>query len=138
MQSLLTPSTHPITIPPHPTPEFKRRTLECDVIGVVETWLTDDISDAELKVSGYELYRKDRTESKGGGIILYVKESLHSELCDDLTNSDFEESLWCKVQSSNGEGQLIVGVCYRCPTSSSENNARLLELFESANRRSQN
>jgi len=70
--------------------EFKRRILECDIIGVVETWLTDDISDAELKISGYELYRKDRTKSKGGGIILYVKESLHSELCDDLTNSDFE------------------------------------------------
>jgi len=69
---------------------------------------------------------------------LYVKDSLHSELCEDLTNFDFDESLWCKLESNNGKGQLLVGACYRCPTSSPENNAKLLELFESANNHSHN
>jgi len=88
---------------------------EYDIIGVVETWLTEDIRDAEIKINGYEFYRKDRRIGKGGGIILYVKESLHSELCIDLMHLDFEESLWCKVQSHKGDGQLLGGVCYRCP-----------------------
>ena len=71
----------------------------------------EDINYAEIKINGYEFYRKDRRKGKGGGIIIYVN-SLHSELSIDLMNSDFEESLWCKVQSHKGDGQLFFGVCY--------------------------
>ena len=31
-----------------------------DVIGVTENWANNDISDDELSVSGYDLYRRDR------------------------------------------------------------------------------
>ena len=37
----------------------------------------NDISDAELKMSGYLMYRKDKAADnrvKGGGVLLYVKE----------------------------------------------------------------
>jgi len=81
------------------------------------------------------LYRKKR-KRKGGGIILYIKDTLTSNLCDSLTNSDFEESLWCRVQTSSGKGKLLVGVCYRCPSSNSENNANLLELLDLASKQS--
>jgi len=116
--------------------EFRNRVHEYHIIGIVETWLTEDINDAELIIPGYELYRKDRRKGKGSGIILYMKETLTSDLCDSLTNSAFEKSLWCRVQTSSSKGKLLVGVCYRCPSSSSENNANLLELLDLASKQS--
>ena len=45
-----------------------------DVIGIVETWATEDILDIELAFKGYNMYRKDRQGRKGCGAILYVEE----------------------------------------------------------------
>ena len=52
--------------------------LNPDVIGVTESWANENISDAELKLNGYELFRCDRkTGHRGGGILLYVKDILY-------------------------------------------------------------
>jgi hypothetical protein len=103
------------------------------IIGIVETWAREEIKDSELKIDGYEMFRKDRIFGKGGGIIVYVKETLKSTLCNDLMNTGFDESVWCNVRT--GECNLLVGVCYRCPSSSQANNEKLLQLIESASLR---
>ena len=44
-----------------------------DIVGHSETWANDNISDSELNIPGYSLYRKDRNnkfKSKGGGVAL--------------------------------------------------------------------
>jgi len=49
---------------------------DLDVVGISETWLSDRISDNEISIQGYTLFRKDRNstnKSKGGGVALYVK-----------------------------------------------------------------
>ena len=50
-----------------------------DVIGVAESWLSDNVIDAELCIDGYKLYQKDRLQVKPGregGILLYVKNKI--------------------------------------------------------------
>jgi hypothetical protein len=51
---------------------------------ITESWASEDITDGELCFPGYEIYRVDRKvksgnkKFKGGGVILYVKDSLVS------------------------------------------------------------
>ena len=46
------------------------------IIGITESWPTADISDAALGMTGYVMLRKDRIGRRGGGVILYIKESI--------------------------------------------------------------
>ena len=48
------------------------------VIGIKESWANIDIVDAELARTGYAMFRKDRRESWGGGVILYIKASIQA------------------------------------------------------------
>ena len=48
------------------------------IIGITESWATPDISDAELGMTGYVMFRKDRIGRRGGGVILYIKESIQA------------------------------------------------------------
>jgi exonuclease III len=49
-------------------------TENSDIVCVSETWLRDDINNAEILHSGYTIFRNDR-KSRGGGVLLAVKSS---------------------------------------------------------------
>ena len=55
-----------------------------DVICIVETWLSADILDSEIKLTGYQLHRKDRNRH-GGGVLIYVRDYF---VCNFLPSSD--------------------------------------------------
>ena len=46
------------------------------IIGITEYWANKDITDAELGLEGYVLFRKDRMGRRGGGVLLYVKDTI--------------------------------------------------------------
>ena len=48
------------------------------IIGITESWANKDISDAELGLTGYVMCRRDRIGKRGGGVILYIKESIQA------------------------------------------------------------
>ena len=50
--------------------------IDPHIIGITESWANIDITDAELGLTGYLMFRKDRIGRRGGGVILYVKESI--------------------------------------------------------------
>jgi predicted ATPase len=57
------------------------------LIGIAETWLNESIDNSEINIDGYTLYRKDRADVKagrGGGVVLYVHNSLNSCFCSEL------------------------------------------------------
>jgi len=110
--------------------EFKMRFCDSDIIGVVETHASDVINDADISLDGFNMYRLDRKGKAGGGLALYINRKWKSCLCHELMNSDFSESLWCTI--STGYGQLLVGLCYRSPSSDANNNMNLLNLLELA------
>ena len=53
--------------------------LRPDIVGITETWADDTVSDVELGIAGFDLYREDRGNGRRGrGVALYVKSSLQS------------------------------------------------------------
>ena len=59
-------------------------TSDYDIIMLSETWLNEDISDAELGLSGFNIYRVDRDfnisqKKRGGGILIAVNRVFQSK-----------------------------------------------------------
>ena len=75
-----------------------------------ETWLTDDVCDAELSIKDYIIYRSDRSERTRGGVCIYVHQTLVSNLVGKFDNH-YVESLTVSIADIN---TIIVGV-YRPP-----------------------
>ena len=113
---------------------------ECpDIIGLTETWASDKISNEELKLVGYDMFRKDREiesidKHKGGGVLLYVKHKWNAVQREDLNNENFKESIWCEIGQKNGK--LLIGVCYRTPNANEEVDKGLYELITRSNKES--
>jgi hypothetical protein len=47
-----------------------------DIICISESWTHASVTDTELSIEGYSLYRQDRTDRRGGGTLLYVSDNL--------------------------------------------------------------
>lgn len=89
-----------------------------DVIAVTETWLHPGITDSEILVAGYSVYRLDRQENRGGGVALWVRTSFTCKtICTHTTTDGLSETLWCQINLGNGS-HLSVVVLYRSPTNS--------------------
>ena len=50
--------------------------IERDITGITESRAHKDMVDAELMHSGYVMFRKDRHERRGGGVIMYIMDSI--------------------------------------------------------------
>ena len=46
------------------------------IIGITESWANKDITNAELGLEGYVMFRKDRKGRRGGGVLLYIKDTI--------------------------------------------------------------
>ena len=42
------------------------------IIGITESLAKTDMADAELGMTGYEMFRRDRIGRRGGGVILFI------------------------------------------------------------------
>lgn len=51
-----------------------------DVFTISESWLDASVSDLEIEVPGYNIYRVDRSNKTGGGICAYVLNTYRTEL----------------------------------------------------------
>ena len=69
------------------------------IIGITESWANTDITDAELGSTGYVMFRRDRIGRRGGGVILYVKESIQAYKIKLQREADCDEAVWCKIVS---------------------------------------
>ena len=101
------------------------------MVGVTESWASAEVDETELGISGYVLFRKDRSstvERRGGGVLLYVKEDLYP--VEFHTSTEYPEHVWCRLGDVDGRG-LLVGVCYRTSSQVFEYdiNARLREVL---------
>ena len=52
--------------------------IDPHIVGITESWANTDITNAELRLIGYVMLRRDRIGRRGGGVILYVKESIQA------------------------------------------------------------
>ena len=86
-----------------------------DVFTISETWLDDSISDLNIEIPGYHLFRIDR-QKRGGGVCVYVSHSYKTELLLDISNVSTNgfHQLWLNVQVKNMKSVLVCAV-YRPP-----------------------
>jgi ribonucleases P/MRP protein subunit RPP40 len=108
-----------------------------DIIGIAESWTKPEISDGELALEGYQLFRLDRANQKAvghgaGGVLLYVKDNINAMERCDMKNEAFKESVWCEIQFN--KSKMLVGVCYRVPDATEEADQGLHALLEKANK----
>ena len=96
--------------------------IDPHIIGITESWANTDITYAELGLAGYVMFRKDRIGRRGGGVILYVKESIQAYEIK-LVKADCDEAVWCKIGSGNSK--LTIGLVYRSPNINEEDNTKI-------------
>ena len=93
-----------------------------DIISVSETWITPESSGHFLNLTGYNFAHNSRLYSKGGGVALYVKDTIKfhvlSELC--IMHEKMFESVFIKLEVKNET--IICGTIYRSPLHDSESN----------------
>ena len=95
-----------------------------DIACVTETWLCPDIMDSEiLDTSHYQIFRRDRNRN-GGGVLFACKPNLmpsrrgEFEPSSDIqANSKECELIWVQVILPHNKGKLLIGTCYRPPSS---------------------
>ena len=85
-----------------------------DIICVVETWLSNSISDYEIVLPGYQCVRCDR-DRHDGGVLMYIKSFLAFDLlCPNVVGI---ELLVVSVSSYKSSSKLCLAVYYRPPSS---------------------
>ena len=91
-----------------------------DIIGVSETWnQTQNEILTNVSIEEYNHY-DTKSSSQNGGVRLYVKKSLNSKLCNNLSlNCDEFEAVWIEID--NKLGKIFLFCCiYRHPGSDIE------------------
>ena len=97
--------------------------IDTHIIDITESWANTDITDAELGLTGYVMFRRDRIGRRGGGVILYVKESIQAYGIKLEREADCDEAVWCKIVSGNKK--LTIRIFYRSPSINEEDNTNI-------------
>ena len=92
-----------------------------DVICIVESWLSSEISDDELAIDKYQILRLDRNRH-GGGVIMYVHCCLSPKVL--FAGDNDLELLIVSVSPEGSSCNCCISLFYRPPSSS-------IEAFES-------
>ena len=93
------------------------------IIGITESWANNDITNADLGLEGYVMFRKDRIGRRGGGVLLYIKDTIPAYEVQLHEEADCNEAIWCNLVT--GHTAVIIGVVYRCPNITKQNNEKI-------------
>ena len=110
--------------------------FEFDVISFTETWLeNNDLDDFMLK--GYKFYRVSRTNKRGGGVAIYVKESIKHNQVKELSKSidNVLDFVAVEIELNNAK-KINVCTLYRPPNTDIEQfNNEINEILKSFKRK---
>ena len=101
-------------------------TEHLDVVAITESWIHSDTRDyvGEYEIPSYKMFHKDRTLREGGGILMYVKDSLNPVDCK--IRSD-HEVLGVDLHLANAAYRLVL--VYRPPHQLAEKDEDLYTLL---------
>ena len=68
-----------------------------DAVCVSESWLSPQISGSAVAIPGYNLFRNDRTSAPGGGVCIYLRQTLPCTRLFQCEQPDVE-SLWLSLR----------------------------------------
>ena len=101
-----------------------------DILALSETFLCENISDAQVNIEGYKLYRKDRVGRIGGGVAFYVKDGIEAIPEVKLNDSDIE-ALWLRLVYPF-RPPILICCMYRPPNSSTQYYDKMLEVIDAS------
>ena len=107
--------------------------IDPHIIGITESWATTDISEAELGMTRYVMFRKDRIGKRGGGVILYIKKSIQAYEIKLEKEAECEEAAWCNIVTENST--LTLGLVYRSPNISIYENGKVQNAIKEVSKR---
>ncbi|VDO93781.1 unnamed protein product [Schistosoma mattheei] len=94
---------------------------------ITETWCSQAVSDLELNIQNYRLYRCDRETKREGGCIIYALDTLTTNKVEDSVMNSLPEPVWISVNTLNHS--LLLGCIYRAPDSSDNGNDLIINAF---------
>lgn len=101
-----------------------------DVIGITEIFPKGkdfDISSYVLK--GFQpILNKNFIDKNNRGCVLFVRDGLEVKSYEKLNDLSSKEAVWCEI-SVNKTDKLLIGLVYRSPNSTEDNNTKLNELI---------
>ena len=77
-----------------------------DIVTVSETWLDDTVFDHEILPTGYTIFRKDRVDRRGGGVLMAFKSDITAWRRNDL-ESDCELAIMVRIHFFCGSKDFI-------------------------------
>lgn len=96
------------------------------VIGVSETWLQDGCDTSLYNIPSYSFITSSRSDSRGGGVGLYIHSSLSYSVLDGVTIANCE-SLF--IEASINNKNIVIGIVYRKPNTNINEFVESFDLF---------
>nr|CAI5830219.1 unnamed protein product [Callosobruchus analis] len=90
-------------------------TVQLDILGISETWLTSSVLNDEIEISGFSFLRADRG-SRGGGVGTYVRSGLQVKTIEIEETTEKLEQIWFSLKIN--QINISCGILYRPPASS--------------------
>ena len=80
-----------------------------EIIGITETWIHTNTRDfeGEFDLPGYKMFKKDRLDREGGGVMLYVRDFLNPVDCKLETEHEM-----LGVVLNKPHKNLYIYICY--------------------------
>jgi hypothetical protein len=75
--------------------EFLSKT-KTEALTLSETWLNTTITNAEIFIEGYTLYRQDRLNKRGGGVCAYIRNDIKVSKLKEISSvsENYFHQLW--------------------------------------------
>ena len=69
-----------------------------DIVIGTETLLKPNIHNNEVFPENYNIYRKDRIDQEGGGVLFAIKKDFISDEVNDMHVDEKSEMIWVKIE----------------------------------------
>jgi len=111
--------------------EAKVDNEEYDIVAVSETWVQEE-SNWRTGLEGYKVNRCDVKERIGGGVAIWVKDSIASRERGDIKEGiNVEDSVWVEIRDCKNS-KILVGCFSKAPGVKEEEEGGVHEEFKRA------
>ena len=98
------------------------------IVAITETWASPNNPDGLYALPEYQLHRADRIDKRGGGVIVFIHESVTSSEVEFTLSNEFEfVCVKLRVSDKNFVGFLCI---YRPPNISNTGDLNLTKLID--------
>ena len=84
-----------------------------DAIAISETWLTRNTPKDRFHINGFNIVRKDRTNKRGGGICLFIRDHYTYKKINVPHLPEMPETMWIEI--TVGHSKIAIGILYKPP-----------------------